>query len=335
MKISASIYSDQSNDLQGLVKQLDEHRVDYFHIDSRNNLEVFKDIKTIRTLSKTPIDLHVISSEPESYFEPVEENQVELVTFQFENLDRKPDVRSKGATQLGLAISSETPIEVFEEYRDICSFILFMCTTPGRSGGSFNHDNFKKIRQFRAKFPGIRIHADGGVNHEVSFILRNMGVAVAVSGSYLVNSSFLGAAMINLKSDSVQSAYLVRDFMLEREETPRLSNRNINFRKVLQSIEDFKMGFTLVANENEKLLGLITNADVRRGLLSHFTAFKEIDPLEIMNKNPLTINENASVNELLEVVKAASFPVLFVPVIDESGRAVGVVKFNNLIKGES
>ncbi|MBI3440250.1 MAG: sensor histidine kinase N-terminal domain-containing protein, partial [Proteobacteria bacterium] len=48
---------------------------------------------------------------------------------------------------LGLAIVSETEIEVFEKYKELFDFILFMTTTPGKSGGTFNKENFKKIRE--------------------------------------------------------------------------------------------------------------------------------------------------------------------------------------------
>ena len=187
MKISASLYSGKNKSLAELVKELDGHNVDYFHIDCNDDLNVFADIKEIRKLSKTPIDLHIISSEPQKYFPHLVENNVELVTFQFENIKGDLSVPKEVKSKLGLAITSETDISVFEKYKNNFDFILFMTTVPGQSGGKFNKDNFSKIREFKQKYPDKKIHVDGGVNADVSFVLRNMGVYSVVSGSYLVD----------------------------------------------------------------------------------------------------------------------------------------------------
>jgi len=84
---------------------------------------------------------------------------------------------------VGLAITSETSIDVFKKYQHF-DFVLFMTTSPGKSGGTFNKNNFGKIRQFKSLFPEAKVHVDGGVNDEISFVLRNMGVSLIVSGSY-------------------------------------------------------------------------------------------------------------------------------------------------------
>jgi pentose-5-phosphate-3-epimerase len=46
----------------------------------------------------------------------------------------------------------------------------------------------QRIREFRRRYPSKNIHVDGGVNGEVSFILRNIGVDAAVSGSFLMGT---------------------------------------------------------------------------------------------------------------------------------------------------
>jgi len=163
MKISASIYSSKEKSLSELVKELDEFHVDYFHVDCNDDLKVFEDIKTIRKQSKTPIDLHIISSASEKFFQKIIENEIELVTFQYENLKNEIIIPQEIKSQLGLAIVSETEIDVFEKYKDRFDFILFMTTTPGKSGGTFNKENFKKIREFHQKYPEKKIHVDGGV----------------------------------------------------------------------------------------------------------------------------------------------------------------------------
>lgn len=336
MKISASVYSNKAKSLQELVHELDQYHVDYFHIDCNDNPDVFEDIKKIRGFSKTPIDLHIISAEPEKYFPLLEQTPVEMVCFQYENFKRTltiPDALKK-KSRFGLSVVADTDSQVFESYRKDFEYLLFMATSPGKSGGTFNKANFEKIRNFMLTYPETRVHVDGGVNDEVSFVLRNMGVSLVVSGNYLVNADYIGAALHNLRTDNIQSHILVGDFMLGLKESPVLPAGNFNFHKVLNSIEIFNLGFTMIVNEDGTLNGIITNADVRRGLLKNVTNLNLLDPNSIVNRNPVTINEKNTVTELLKKVKSLHFPVLFLPVVDDKNLLKGTLVFNNLIKGE-
>lgn len=334
MKISASVYSSKSQSLPEIVKDLDMHGADLFHIDCNDDMGVFADIAEIKQLSKTPVDLHIISSEPEKFFSKVEELNVDYVTFQFENLKDELSIPETISAKLGLAIMSDTDISVFEPYADKFDFILFMTTTPGQSGGVFDKTNFKKIRQFRQQFPNKKIHVDGGVNGEVSFILRNMGVYSSVSGSYLMTSESMGAAMLNLKTHEVDSHFQVKDFMRTTDELPLLKFKDRSVTAILQSIEDYDVGFTILIDDNGKLDGIVTNADVRKGLLKHTDNLNDVSVEDITNTNPVTANENFSVMELLRFIKQQSFAISYLPVVDDTNKVTGAVTFFNLIKGE-
>ena len=334
MKISASVYSSKSQSLPGIIKDLDMHGADFFHIDCNDDMAVFDDIAEIKQLSKTPVDLHIISAEPEKFFSKIEALNIDYVTFQYENLKQQLTVPESISAKLGLAITSETDIAVFDDYASQFDFILFMTTTPGKSGGVFDKDNFKKIRQFRKKFPGKNIHVDGGVNGEVSFILRNMGVFASVSGSYLMNSESMGAAMLNLKTHEVDSHFQVKDFMRTIDEIPLLRIKDRSVTSILQSIEDYNLGFTILIDDNGKLEGIVTNADVRKGLLKHTDNLNNVTVEDITNNNPAKANENFSVMELLRFIKQQSFAISYLPVVDDTNRVTGAVTFFNLIKGE-
>lgn len=334
MKISASIYSSKSDDLTAIIRDLDAHGADMFHIDCNDDPEVFNDIATIRSVSQTPIDLHIISPTPSNYYPLIAEYKIEYVSFQYEELSEPLLIPETVTSKIGLAITSTTDNAVFAQYAERFDFVLMMCTTPGVSGGTFDKENFRKIRQFRKQFPGTRVHVDGGVNHEVSFILRNMGVDASVSGSYLMNSNSVGAAMLNLKTHEVDSHFVVKDFMREPEETPLLSQKQASLHSALTSIEQYGLGFTLLVNDSHQLLGMITNADIRRGLLKHIDDFNAIEVTDIINTSPLAIDEQATVSEMLQLIKQQSFPINYLPVIDNERRVTGSLTFMNLIKGE-
>ena len=334
LKISASIYSNKTKSLEELVKELDSVNVDYMHVDCNDDLKVFDDIKLIRKISKTPVDLHIISSEPEKFYAGIKETGTEFVTFQLENLKSPLNIPTDIKCKLGLAIVSATPIDVFEPYQDKFDFILFMTTTPGKSGGIFNKENFRKIRDFKNKFPGKRIHVDGGVTDEVAFVLRNMGVDSVVSGSYLVNNEgAIGRVLHQLRSDNITSHTRISDFMVTREESPAI-NTSATFLEALQSIEDYKLGFTNVIDAGGKLLGIVSNADVRKGLIKNIKKLEAISVNDLINTNPFKIKDSSTVSEMLAFIKSIKFPILFLPVVDDNNVLQGIVTFNNLIKGE-
>ncbi len=335
MKISASIYSDNKRSLTEIIQSLDELEIDMLHVDCNDDEKVFDDIELIRSLTSTPIDLHIISSTPEKYFEQIEKYKIETVAFQFENFSQKISFPTFSKTQIGLAIVADTAIEAFDDYADVCHFILLMTTTPGKSGGAFNTNTFKKIRQFKKIFPAKKIHVDGGVNNEVSFILRDLGVFASVSGSYLMQHKNMGSALLKLKSEISTSNFRLKDFMLEANELPILEIETATFQQAVQTMEDDKMGFVFFKNKHNKLVGISSNADLRRGILKRLHHLEEISLHDIINSKPITINENETISQMLMMIKSLPFAILFLPVVNDKNEISGAITFNNLIKGEA
>lgn len=309
------------------------HQVDLIHVDCNDDMTVFEDIQVIRGITDIPIDLHIISQSPEKYFDALRKTPVDYVTFQYENLSGLLEIPDDVPGKKGLAITTPTPVNVFEQYHNF-DFILIMATVPGQSGGRFDEVNFKKIREFQHLFPNKRVHVDGGVNAEVSFILRNLGVYSSVSGSYLFNSASIGEALMNLTQRDITSQYKVRDFMRTRDESPLVSVESMTMKGILQTIESGGLGFCVVEDKDQYLVGIISNADIRKGLLRHIDDFNAVQTTDVINPSPVTVEDNQTVNEMLRVIKRQSFPVSYLPVIDSQRKAVGIVTFVNLIKGE-
>lgn len=333
MKISASIYSDRSRPLKDVVEDLVVHQVDLLHVDCNDDLSVFEDIEKIRQWCDLPIDLHIITPQPSRYYDLLRRYPVDYITFQVEDLQEPLEIPKDISGKKGLAVITPTPIDVFEAYTDF-DFILIMATIPGQSGGVFDKVNFDKIRKFRKQFPTKSIHVDGGVNGEVSFILRNMGVTSSVSGSYLFKGPSIGHALMNLTKRNIESHFHVGDFMTPLEECPVVKVDGVQFPMILTTIERGNVGFCLVTDEKDGFVGLISNADVRKGLIRHLDDLNAINAMELINRSPLTITDESTVVELLQKVKYSSFPVAYMPVLNKDGKAVGIVNFANLIKGE-
>ena len=334
MRISASIYANGEKDILETVKELEAHHADMLHIDCKNDFSVFDDLARVKKETSLPLDLHLITSKPMDFASVLESNPVDFLTIQYENLNGNRELPKTGFNKLGLALTSNTSLDVFEQFSESCDFVLLMATEPGVSGGSFNKGNFKRIREFKRKFPNKRIHVDGGVNAEVSFILRNLGVHCAVSGSYLFKQHSVSAAMLNLKNGQADSHYRVADFMLGLDETPTVSLSGLNLKSVLQSIENARMAFTAVVDKAGFLKGIISNADVRKGLLRSIDDLSSLQAESLINLKPIVAKEEMTVTELLQFVRHQSIPINFLPVVNSEGKLSGSLTFNDLIKGE-
>ncbi|MBU2020215.1 MAG: CBS domain-containing protein [Bacteroidetes bacterium] len=333
MKISASIYSDGKRPLKEVIEDLNSHQVDLLHVDCNDDFRVFSDIQEIRKWTNTPIDLHIITENPEKYFNELGACPVEFVTFQFEQLPPDFKIPSDIKGKKGLAVITPTPVSVFEKHQDF-DFILIMATIPGQSGGKFDALNFSKIRQFRNQFPGKSIHVDGGVNGEVSFILRNMGVACSVSGSYLFKAPSVGHALMDLTNREHSSEYRIADFMIPYAEAPVVMENELSVSKLLQTVEDGKLGFCLICDSNQKLIGLTSNADIRRGFLKHTADFNLVEIEEFINRKPTALKTTNTVIDMMKLIRSSTFPISYLPVVDDQNVAKGIITFVNLIKGE-
>ena len=275
--------------------------------------------------------MHIITSDPYKYFDKIKRFKIEYVQFQYENLNiAHIDLPYIEGTKWGLALRGDTPIDVFDSFLDF-DFIMFMTTMPGVSGGVFDKSCFRRIRKFRSKYQNKQIFVDGGVNAEVAFILRNMGVSSVVCGSFLVNN-FEAKALLDLRVNNVKSSYQIKDFMID--DIPLLEENSSTVVDVLRFIENYKLGFVVFKNTLGRFVGIASNADVRRAFLKSPDDFTKVNVDDIINRNPFVLNENLTIYEMLSLIEQQDFVVNFFPVVNNNLEPVGAVTFFNLIRSE-
>ena len=102
----------------------------------------------------------------------------------------------------------------------------------------------------------------------------------------------------------------------------------------MECVENGNMGFALVCKKDKNLHGLVSSADIRKALIRKIEQDSEITPDDLINQNPISISEKSTVIELLQRIKSCPFPIMYLPVTDQSNNAVGIVNFVHLIKGE-
>ena len=99
--------------------------------------------------------------------------------------------------------------------------------------------------------------------------------------------------------------------------------------EVIVEISEKRLGVTAVTNENNKIVGIITDGDIRR-MLSKTTAIESLTAADIMSSNPKTIHVDAMAIDALERLEASNITQILVT--DDTDNYVGVVHLHDLIK---
>ncbi len=93
-----------------------------------------------------------------------------------------------------------------------------------------------------------------------------------------------------------------------------------------------RLGATAVLDENENILGIITDGDLRRMLTKENIDFKTITATNILSYNPKTIVADALAVEALEKMRQASITQLIVINSENERKYLGMVHLHDLLK---
>lgn len=100
--------------------------------------------------------------------------------------------------------------------------------------------------------------------------------------------------------------------------------------KVTVEISSKRLGVTIVADANKRVLGIITDGDLRRGIEKWGKAFFDMKAEEVMTKNPKTISEKDLAVKALAVMEKHSITSLVVP--DSEGKAIGIIHLHDILR---
>jgi len=99
-------------------------------------------------------------------------------------------------------------------------------------------------------------------------------------------------------------------------------------KEALQIIDRGAMKIALVVDENEKLIGTLTDGDIRRGLLNNLSLDDSIE--SIIFKNPTVCNIEDTKEYILKI--ALEKKLYQMPIVDNNGRLVGIEEIDELLK---
>lgn len=104
-------------------------------------------------------------------------------------------------------------------------------------------------------------------------------------------------------------------------------NPDATIRETLTVLDINGMQFVMVVDEKTKLLGVVTDGNIRRGMLAGYTL--ETPVVQVMHSTPCTVGVGVSAQNALHIMEANNFTHL--PVLDAQGRVVSVWSFKDLL----
>ena len=123
----------------------------------------------------------------------------------------------------------------------------------------------------------------------------------------------------------------VANVMHGEEENPTVTVEQ-SVKEALFVITDKGLGATSVVDAEGKLVGLITDGDIRRGLEKGLD-FLTHNVGELMTKQPQTITAEKLAAEALRMMEQhRPKPITVLPVVDKDGRSVGLVHVTDLLR---
>ena len=198
--VSASVLAADKTNLIEELKRLELSDVDLVHFDVMDNVFVpntsFNDdtFDKVRKHSNLIFEIHLMVNNPFDYINNYFFNKDDVIIVHYESFSSPKDfldciLAIKEHHRVGVSIKPKTSPEVLIPYLDLIDYILIMSVEPGFGGQSFMHDQVYKIEYFsklqKEHNYKYLIEVDGGINNETCKYVKDAGVNILVSGSYL------------------------------------------------------------------------------------------------------------------------------------------------------
>tara|TARA_B100000925_G_C21828323_1_gene396007 strand:+ start:58 stop:708 length:651 start_codon:yes stop_codon:yes gene_type:complete len=210
--VAPSILSADFSKLGLEIRMLNESKADWIHVDVMDGHFVpnltfgMPIIDSINSISKKPLDIHLMISKPERYIHDFLKYNTKVLTVHLEaskHLHRTiQEIKSHGI-MAGVAINPHTDVNHLNEIISDIDVVCLMSVNPGFSGQNFIHNSINKVKKLKnnilSKESNCKIQVDGGVNAENAKELVKNGADILVAGNFIFKSENPKKNIISLK----------------------------------------------------------------------------------------------------------------------------------------
>lgn len=224
IQIAPSILSADLAHLADEVKAAEEAGADILHIDVMDGRFVpnltfgMPLVKSLRKVTRLPLDVHLMIVEPEKYIDAFAEAGADQITVHAEacpHLESTLYHINQTGCRAGVALNPATSPECIPYVAHRLDQILVMTVNPGFGGQSLIHEALSKIKIIKDMIKDARrsidIQVDGGVNKTTVASVVEAGANILVAGSavFSTDPSEYKQNIDTLRS-AAQAAYITK-----------------------------------------------------------------------------------------------------------------------------
>ncbi len=121
----------------------------------------------------------------------------------------------------------------------------------------------------------------------------------------------------------------VGDLMHTGDEVP-VVHEDSDFNSLVYEISSKRLGMTTVVDSENRLIGVITDGDLRRAIEKYSSELFKIKAKDIMSKNPKTIDEFSLAAKAASIMEKYSITSLVV--VEDETRIIGVIHLHDILK---
>ncbi|MCX5679122.1 MAG: ribulose-phosphate 3-epimerase [Candidatus Omnitrophica bacterium] len=205
--IAPSILSADFSKLGEEVRAVERSGADWIHVDVMDGHFVPNItmgplvVKSIRPVTKLPIDVHLMIKEPERYIESFAKAGADIITFHIESEGEPKEIIrliKYFKKHVGVSIKPNTDIKLIAPILKMVDMVLVMTVEPGFGGQGFIADCLPKIEEVRKIF-SKDIEVDGGINESFAKDVIAKGANVIVAGTSIFGTKDYKDAIKNLR----------------------------------------------------------------------------------------------------------------------------------------
>jgi ribulose-phosphate 3-epimerase len=216
IKIAPSILSADFSNLKNQIKQCERGGADWIHLDVMDGHFVpnltfgAMIIKSIRAITKLPLDAHLMVYQPEHYIEEFKNAGVDRFTVHVEacvHLHRVIQRIKAAGMKAGVSLNPSTPSSFLKEILPFVDQMLVMTVNPGFGGQKFINSTLSKIEEISDMINlsnhKIELEVDGGVDYENAKQIVAAGATVLIAGNSIFSKKNISSSIKKLRLKAI------------------------------------------------------------------------------------------------------------------------------------